>query len=53
LTTDGAVHETMRRNGRAYVAANYTWPVVLDRYCGFLERFGGGDGATSAGKGVP
>ena len=47
------MHETMRRNGRAYVAANYTWPVVLDRYCGFLERFAGGGGATPAEKGVP
>jgi glycosyltransferase involved in cell wall biosynthesis len=50
LTTDDAVHETMRRNGRSYVAANYTWPVVLDRYCGFLERYYGGGGATN---GVP
>ena len=53
LTTDDAVHETMRRNGRAYVAANYTWPVVLDRYCGFLERFTGGAGAAVGGNGVP
>jgi len=53
LTTDDAVHETMRRNGRAYVAANYTWPVVLDRYCGFLERFTGGAGAALGGNGVP
>ena len=50
LTTDDAVHETMRRNGRSYVAANYTWPVVLDRYCGFLERYYGDGGATN---GVP
>ena len=53
LTTDDAVHETMRRNGRAYVAANYTWPVVLDRYCGFLERFTGGAGEALGGNGVP
>ncbi len=53
LTTDDAVHETMRRNGRAYVAANYTWPVVLDRYCGFLERVTGGGGAAPGGNGVP
>jgi glycosyltransferase involved in cell wall biosynthesis len=53
LTTDDAVHETMRRNGRRYVAANYTWPVVLDRYCGFLERFSGGSGAVAPGNGMP
>ena len=53
VTTDDAVHETMRRNGRAYVAANFTWPVVLDRYCGFLERFAGVGGATAEEKGTP
>ncbi len=61
LTTDGARHETMARNGRRYVAANYTWPVILDRYCSFLERFAGGAGgrrpdavrAQERGKGVP
>ncbi len=31
----------MRVNGRRYVEANYTWPVILDRYCSFLERFTG------------
>ena len=39
LTTDGALHETMRRNGARYVEANYRWPVILDRYCAFLEEF--------------
>jgi len=55
LSVDGAAHETMRRNGRAYVEANFAWPVILDRYCGFLDRVGGGDGgaAVVAGKGVP
>jgi len=53
LTTDDAVHETMRRNGRTYVEANYTWPVILDRYCGFLERFTGGGGVAPGGNGVP
>ncbi len=47
------MHETMRRNGRMYVEANYTWPVILDRYCGFLERFTGGGGMAPGGKGVP
>ena len=53
LTTDDAVHETMRRNGRTYVEANYTWPVILDRYCGFLERFTGGGGVAPEGNGMP
>ena len=53
LTTDDAVHETMRRNGRRYAATNYTWPVILDRYCGFLERFTGGGSVAAAGNGAP
>jgi glycosyltransferase involved in cell wall biosynthesis len=44
ITTDEARHETMRGNGRRYVEANYTWPVILDRYCAFLERYAGGNG---------
>jgi glycosyltransferase involved in cell wall biosynthesis len=46
ITGDDAVHDTMRRNGLRYVDANYRWPVILERYCGFLEVF-------AAGKGVP
>ncbi len=42
LTTDAERRETMRRNGRRYAEANYTWPVILDRYCSFLARFSGG-----------
>ena len=53
LTTDDAVHETMRRNGRTYVEANYAWPVILDRYCGFLERFTGGGGVAPGVNGMP
>jgi len=53
LTPDGALRDTMRHNGRAYVEANFTWPVILDRYCGFLDRFAGGVGAAPAGNGVP
>ena len=60
--TDAARRETMRRNGRRYAEANYTWPVILDRYCSFLERFSGSGGAVRAsgpvggqagGNGVP
>jgi glycosyltransferase involved in cell wall biosynthesis len=48
MTSDDALHATMRRNGVAYVEANYRWPVILDRYCAFLEGF-----RTDQGKGVP
>ena len=51
LTSDGVPRQTMRDNGRAYVEANFTWPAILDRYCGFLERFAGG--VAAAGNGVP
>ena len=53
LTTDEAARETMRRNGRHYVETNYTWPVILERYCGFLERCAGGVGVPAAGNGTP
>ena len=47
----------MQANGRRYVEATYTWPVILDRYCSFLERFTGRAtepaGAQAGGKGVP
>jgi len=41
IASDNASHERMRINGRRYAKANYAWPVVLDRYCAFLERFSG------------
>ncbi len=44
LTHDDELHDTMRDNGRRYVEANYRWPVILERYCGFLEAFAGGNG---------
>jgi glycosyltransferase involved in cell wall biosynthesis len=50
LTTDAARRETMRRNGRRYAEANYTWPVILDRYCSFLERFSGGGAEPASGR---
>ena len=61
LTTDVARRETMRRYGRRYAEANYTWPVILDRYCSFLERFSGSGaervpgrvGGQAGGNGVP
>jgi glycosyltransferase involved in cell wall biosynthesis len=61
LTADGVPRDTMRHNGRRYVEANYTWPVILDRYCSFLQRFTGGGAypvpgpaqAQAGGNGVP
>ncbi len=56
LATDDSVHRTLARNGRRYVGANYTWPVVLDRYCSFLEHFAERTvrrPRSAQGKGVP
>jgi glycosyltransferase involved in cell wall biosynthesis len=47
VLTDDELHQTMTRYGLDYVDTNFRWPVVLDRYCGFVERFAGG------AKGVP
>jgi glycosyltransferase involved in cell wall biosynthesis len=41
MTGDDRLHETMRANGIRYVDANYRWPVVMERYCAFLEEFAG------------
>jgi len=38
LTGNPVLHEAMRQNGLRYVEANYRWPVILDRYCAFLEE---------------
>jgi glycosyltransferase involved in cell wall biosynthesis len=43
-TADDARRDVMRANGRRYVDANYRWPVILDRYSAFLERFTGRNG---------
>jgi glycosyltransferase involved in cell wall biosynthesis len=50
LTTDDEVHAGLAANGLRYVEANFRWPVILDRYCAFLDRFGGGRGQ---GNGMP
>lgn len=52
LTTDGARRATMRYNGRRYVEANYTWPVIVDRYCSFLEGFVGAGAGAGGGAGA-
>ncbi|HEY3841773.1 MAG TPA: hypothetical protein VGL48_00870 [Acidimicrobiales bacterium] len=47
-TVRGLLHATMRRNGLRDVEANYRWPVILDRYCSFLDEF-----VERQGYGVP
>jgi glycosyltransferase involved in cell wall biosynthesis len=44
VTGDGILHETMRQNGQRYVDANFRWPVILERYCAFVEEFAQGNG---------
>jgi len=39
MTGDDVLHVTMRANGVRYVEDNYRWPVILDRYCAFVEEF--------------
>jgi glycosyltransferase involved in cell wall biosynthesis len=53
MTGDAVLHQTMQRNGRNYVEANYRWPVILDRYCAFLESFAAGQTAADQTNGVP
>ncbi len=38
LTGDAALRSGLARRGGAYVGRNFTWPVIIDRYRGFLER---------------
>jgi len=54
LCTDDELHRVMARRGVVYVDTNFRWPVVLDRYCGFVERFASGAFGWPVGrKGVP
>lgn len=38
LLSDQRARSTMGKLGKAYVDANYQWPVLIDRYARFLER---------------
>jgi glycosyltransferase involved in cell wall biosynthesis len=53
MTSDPVLHRTMQDNGHAYVEANYRWPVILDRYCAFIESFAAGQGGPDHTNGVP
>jgi glycosyltransferase involved in cell wall biosynthesis len=39
MTTDDDLHAVMAFNGQHYVETNFRWPVILDRYCAFVEHF--------------
>jgi glycosyltransferase involved in cell wall biosynthesis len=41
LLYDAAMHHDMQSRGVHYVEANYRWPVILRRYCAFVEEFAG------------
>lgn len=38
MTADAALRTELTARGRAYVAARYHWPTLLDRYTAFCER---------------
>ena len=38
VTTDAKLAARMGARGRAYVEANYSWPVILDQYESFLDE---------------
>jgi glycosyltransferase involved in cell wall biosynthesis len=38
LVHDEALRALLAARGLAYVAANFTWPVLIDRYTAFLAR---------------
>jgi glycosyltransferase involved in cell wall biosynthesis len=61
LTTDAHLRAVMGAKARAY-AANFAWPVIVERYCAFLAHARGGSGsgvarpeavAPAQGNGVP
>nr|MDQ3757932.1 glycosyltransferase family 4 protein [Actinomycetota bacterium] len=37
LAADGTTRAALAERGRAYVDANFRWPVIVERYRGFLE----------------
>jgi glycosyltransferase involved in cell wall biosynthesis len=51
LTTDDELHARLAANGVDYVRANFGWPVILDRYCAFLDQFTGGGEVGGKGAG--
>jgi glycosyltransferase involved in cell wall biosynthesis len=41
ITGGGRTRAVMAQLGQRYAVHQYGWPVVLDRYCSFVERFAG------------
>lgn len=48
LLGDGGLRAAMAAAGSAYVYAHFRWPVIIDRYAGFLER-----AAAAVSRSVP
>ena len=44
LTGDAGLRAALAARGGADVERHFTWPVIIDRYCGFLERAAGRTG---------
>jgi glycosyltransferase involved in cell wall biosynthesis len=38
LTTDGALRAELGTLGRSYVDHHFRWPIIVERYAGFVER---------------
>lgn len=49
LLDDAALADGLGRNGERYVRSNYTWPIVAERYAGFLQRVAEGNAAREQG----
>jgi glycosyltransferase involved in cell wall biosynthesis len=53
LGDDGALATELGRRGRSYVDRHFRWPMVIDRYAGFLESVAGASGRSDAGAQGP
>ncbi|MCL4413523.1 MAG: glycosyltransferase family 4 protein [Actinobacteria bacterium] len=41
IAANASLRAALAEAGRRYVQANYTWPVIIDRYASFVERLAG------------
>jgi len=53
LCEDGALATELGRRGRSYVDHNFRWPMVIDRYAGFLESVAAAPKRSDAGAQRP
>lgn len=51
LAGDAPLRTAMAGAGAAYVESNFAWPVLVDRYAGFLEHVGDVSGPARPGPG--